>query len=66
MHTHTTKEIRASLSPADALQILKEGNARFSGNRRANRNLTHSEWEQFFGDQPYQTTCPDVAGPAAE
>lgn len=34
--------------------------------RRANRNLTHSEWEQFFGDQPYQTTCPDMAGPAAE
>jgi WD40 repeat protein len=31
--------------------------------RRANRNLTHEEWQQFFGDQPYRATCPDLPAP---
>jgi WD40 repeat protein len=28
--------------------------------QRANRNLSRAEWEQFFGDEPYQVTCPDL------
>jgi hypothetical protein len=28
--------------------------------RRANRNLTQTEWQQVFGDQPYRATCPDL------
>jgi WD40 repeat protein len=31
--------------------------------RRANRNLTEAEWRQFFGDQPYRPTCPDLPVP---
>jgi WD40 repeat protein len=31
--------------------------------RRANRNLTQSEWRQFFGDDPYRATCPDLPIP---
>jgi WD40 repeat protein len=31
--------------------------------RRANRNLTRAEWRQFFGDQPYRPTCPDLPLP---
>jgi WD40 repeat protein len=27
---------------------------------RANRNLTEEEWRQFFGDEPYRLTCPDL------
>lgn len=38
MYTHT-KETQDSMTPADALQILKEGNARFCANLKANRNL---------------------------
>jgi WD40 repeat protein len=28
--------------------------------RRANRNLTQQEWQHYFGDEPYQATCPDL------
>ena len=28
--------------------------------RRANRNLTHAEWEQYIGTEPYRKTCPDL------
>lgn len=28
--------------------------------RRANRNFTKEEWYQFFGDEPYRATCPDL------
>ena len=31
--------------------------------RRVNRNLSTAEWQAFFGDQPYRTTCPAL--PAA-
>lgn len=28
--------------------------------QRANRNLTQEEWVRFFGDEPYQLTCPEL------
>lgn len=28
--------------------------------QRANRNLTQEEWGQFFGDEPYRATCPNL------
>jgi len=28
--------------------------------QRANRNLTQEEWQQFFGEEPYHMTCPDL------
>ena len=28
--------------------------------RRANCNLTQEEWQQFFGNQPYRATWPDL------
>jgi WD40 repeat protein/serine/threonine protein kinase len=31
--------------------------------RRTNRNLTRVEWQQFFGNQPYRPTCPDLPVP---
>lgn len=27
---------------------------------RANRNLTEEEWREFFGDEPYRPTCPEI------
>ena len=27
---------------------------------RANRNLTRAEWKNYFGDEPYRATCPDL------
>ncbi len=30
----------------------------------ANRNLTTTEWDNYFGDEPYRRTCPENAGPA--
>jgi carbonic anhydrase len=60
MHTHT-KEIRESLSPADALQILKAGNERFSANLKANRNLLQQVNETRNGQFPFATvlSCID-------
>jgi len=52
VHTHT-KKIRESLSPADALQILKDGNERFSGNLKANRNLLQQVNETRDGQFPF-------------
>jgi WD40 repeat protein len=31
--------------------------------RIANRNLSQDEWQQFFGDEPYHKTCPELPGP---
>ena len=31
--------------------------------RIANRNLTRTEWQRFFSDQPYQKTCPALPEP---
>ena len=28
--------------------------------QRANRNLTPEEWAYYFGEQPYQATCPEL------
>jgi carbonic anhydrase len=52
MYTHT-KETQASLTPAMALQILKEGNHRFSENLTANRNLLQQVNETRDGQWPF-------------
>jgi WD40 repeat protein/energy-coupling factor transporter ATP-binding protein EcfA2 len=33
--------------------------------RVAGRNLTTTEWTEYFGDAPYRATCPDQAPPPA-
>lgn len=52
MYTHTL-ESRDRLSPADALQILKDGNARFTANLKANRNLLQQVNETRDGQWPF-------------
>jgi len=52
MYTHT-KESQASLSPTDALQILKDGNQRFCANLKANRNLLQQVNETHEGQFPF-------------
>jgi carbonic anhydrase len=52
MYTHT-QEITESLSPDDALQILKAGNARFGANLKANRNLLQQVNETRDGQFPF-------------
>jgi carbonic anhydrase len=52
MHTHTL-ETRDRLTPADALQILKDGNARFCSNLKANRNLLQQVNETSEGQWPF-------------
>jgi carbonic anhydrase len=65
MYTHT-KESQASLSPVDALQILKEGNQRFCGNLKANRNLLQQVNETKDGQFPFAAilSCIDSRTPA--
>jgi hypothetical protein len=29
----------------------------------ANRNLTHAEWRQYIGNEPYQLTCQNLPDP---
>ena len=48
MHTQTY-ETREQLTPADGLQILKQGNARFRANLKANRNLLQQVNETSAG-----------------
>lgn len=52
MYTHTL-ESRDRLTPADALQILKDGNARFTANLKANRNLLQQVNETRDGQWPF-------------
>lgn len=48
-----TKEIQTNLSPAKALEILKDGNSRFVSNIRANRNLLQQVNETSEGQFPF-------------
>ena len=52
MYTHT-HESREKLTPADALRILEDGNARFRANLKANRNLLQQVNETSDGQWPF-------------
>jgi carbonic anhydrase len=60
MKTHTS-ETQASITPARALEFLKEGNARFVNNLRVNRNLLQQANETRDGQWPFATivSCID-------
>ena len=53
VHTHETQN---SLKPEMALQILKEGNARFVNNLKANRNLLEQAGYTAEGQFPFAVT----------
>lgn len=48
-----TKETQQNLTPAKALEILKEGNKRFVNNLKANRNLLQQVNETSEGQFPF-------------
>lgn len=48
-----TKEIQASITPAMALELLKEGNKRFVNNLKVNRNLLQQANETSDGQHPF-------------
>lgn len=48
-----TKEKQQSLSPANALKLLEEGNNRFVNNLKANRNLLQQANETSDGQHPF-------------
>ena len=52
MYTHTS-ESRDLLTPASALEILVDGNARFCANLKANRNLLQQVNETSEGQWPF-------------
>ncbi|MBL8136574.1 MAG: carbonic anhydrase [Acidobacteria bacterium] len=60
MKTHTS-ETQATITPLRALEILKEGNARFVNNLRINRNLLQQANETRDGQWPFATivSCID-------
>ncbi|HWV64945.1 carbonic anhydrase family protein [Chitinophaga sp.] len=60
MYKHS-KESQNSLSPATALQYLKEGNSRFVNNLRANRDLLSQVNATRDGQYPFATvlSCMD-------
>jgi carbonic anhydrase len=60
MRTHT-QETQQSLTPESALQILKEGNARFVNNLKVNRNLLQQVNDTKNGQFPFATilSCID-------
>ncbi len=48
-----TKDSQNALTPADALQLLKDGNARFVANKKADRNLLDQVKETAGGQFPF-------------
>lgn len=52
MKSHT-KETQKDLTPQDALEILKEGNARFVNNIKTHRNLLQQVNETSSGQYPF-------------
>ncbi|MDC6365278.1 MULTISPECIES: carbonic anhydrase family protein [Flavobacteriaceae] len=60
MKAHT-KETQATMNPDKALKFLKEGNARFQNNLKANRNLLQQVNETKDGQFPFATilSCID-------
>src|SRR5665647_2331829 len=56
-----TKETQSELTPEHALEILKEGNARFVNNIKAHRNLLQQVNETSSGQFPFATilSCID-------
>ncbi|RNI30458.1 carbonic anhydrase family protein [Rufibacter latericius] len=60
MHTQS-KESQQLLTPDTAFQILKDGNARFMSNLKANRNLLQQVNETKEGQYPFATilSCMD-------
>lgn len=60
MRAHT-KETQASMTPAKALQFLREGNQRFQQNLRAHRNLLEQVNDTRDGQFPFATilSCID-------
>jgi carbonic anhydrase len=48
-----TKEMQAEISPAKALELLKEGNVRFVNNLKVNRNLLQQANETSDGQHPF-------------
>lgn len=60
MHTHT-KEFQESLTPKLALEVLKEGNKRFIGNLKINRNLLQQVNDTANSQHPFAVvlSCMD-------
>ncbi|MEL0651594.1 carbonic anhydrase family protein [Algibacter sp. TI.3.09] len=60
MKAHT-KETQATLTPDKAIAFLKEGNERFQGNLKANRNLLEQVNDTSEGQFPFATilSCID-------
>ncbi len=48
-----TKEMQAAITPAMALELLKEGNKRFVNNLKVNRNLLQQANETSDGQHPF-------------
>ncbi len=48
-----TKEMQAAITPAKALELLKEGNKRFVNNLKVNRNLLQQANETSDGQHPF-------------
>ena len=48
-----TKEMQDAITPVMAIEILKEGNKRFSNNLKANRNLLQQANETVEGQHPF-------------
>jgi carbonic anhydrase len=60
MKAHT-RETQSTMTPKKALQFLKEGNQRFQGNLKANRNLLEQVNDTSEGQFPFATilSCID-------
>lgn len=60
-----TKEVQQSISPSTAIQLLKEGNERFTSKNRLNRNLNAQVVQTTGGQNPFAAilSCIDSRVP---
>lgn len=60
-----TKELQTSMTPKDALTVLKEGNERFLANKKADRNLLEQVTQTAKGQYPHAVvlSCIDSRVP---
>jgi carbonic anhydrase/SulP family sulfate permease len=63
---HSTRELQEKLSPAQVLQVLKDGHTRFRSGRRLTRNLGRQVSDTSVGQHPLAVvvSCIDSRTPA--
>ncbi|MEM7124839.1 MAG: hypothetical protein AAF702_00845 [Chloroflexota bacterium] len=62
-HLLTASGNSARIYHFDELDLIQSKDLVDEVCKRLTRNLTESEWQQYFGDDEYRVTCPNLSAP---